>query len=509
MNNYCTICGKKRDDNENFCMNCGTNLNEEYLPIRDENANSFETQVAKVSKETGVANNIIYSPPTYYAQPQNYITPKPVNKKRRMILAITAIAIAFMMISTSLILILNTKSDDPIESKVISTLVREQGPKFSLHTLSAGTVSSIPKEGYTAVYGLYDESGMFGIPNYRLGSITEENLGEKTYQGEECIYIKINGDISIPLKKIYESYMSVSSYGYSDPSNAEMIAMIPEELSLNINSNYYVKKEDNTPVYMDYTIDLTEMMQMIKDMYSMQDYGEDMSLLIPDGPVIIGYTIDWDKDQSKADMQFYMEGIPMMNMNGDFSITFSEEYWDMEPEMEELYVGFEKIIDFTMTIDVNSLNFDMDYEIEEPELIQLEDYSSDYSRSLIQIDSEWDYDDTYRELQPEYEVTSSFGNSNTQTTSTTMKIKVINQEEVTVPAGTFEDCFVIEVTQKQKNDYEYDYEISDSSSTSSVKIWVNENGVMPKAEYSIFGGAEFGMGSSGQKLVIKLEDYTN
>jgi len=32
---------------------------------------------------------------------------------------------------------------------------------------------------------------------------------------------------------------------------------------------------------------------------------------------------------------------------------------------------------------------------------------------------------------------------------------------------------------------------------------------MPKAEYSIFGGAEFGMGSSGQKLVIKLEDYTN
>jgi hypothetical protein len=193
-----------------------------------------------------------------------------------------------------------------------------------------------------------------------------------------------------------------------------------------------------------------------------------------------------------------MEGIPYMNMNGDFSIEFSEEYWDIEPEMEELYVGFEKIIEFTMTLEVNDFNY----------------YYPDY---YIEEEPEYEYYYTpkyeYEESHPypgeyyEYDTIEDFS----QTVSTSMEIKVIKKENVIVPMGEFEDCFVIEVNQRQNSDYDdndYGYGISSSySSESSTKIWINENGVMPKAEYSLFGETGMGMDTSSQKLVIQLEDY--
>ena len=180
-----------------------------------------------------------------------------------------------------------------------------------------------------------------------------------------------------------------------------------------------------------------------------------------------------------------------MSMDGDFSIKFSEEYWDMEPEMEELYVGFEKFIEFTMTLEINDFNFGMDYGIEEEESV-------------------YEIEDLYEEENYEHNIEEELEDFS-QTISTSMEIKVTDKENVNVPAGEFEDCFVIEVNQRQDSGYEdNDYEdgISSShSSTSSTKIWVNENGVMPKAEYSLFGGTEIGMGTNNQKLVIKLEDY--
>jgi len=495
MINYCPICGRKRYENSLFCIGCGTKLEEEKIEFeilsRPEKIKTFEKQIAHTSKESRTIEHMIYMPPTYNTQPQNQIRKKQPQKKRILIPVLT-IAIAVMVISASLLIIFNAEPNDSSNLNEITTLVREHGPKVSLHSLSGGTVSSIPKEGYTATYGLYDQSGIFGISGLRIGEIVEENLGDKTFQGEECILTKINGEISLPMKNYIESYKEVSSYLSTDSTSAGMSDMIPEELPLYIYSDYYVKKEDNTPVYMDYKIDFTEYMQILKEISVSIGYEDEMNSIDFDGPVIMGYTIDWDRDQSKADMRFYIEGIPIMSMDGDFSIKFSEEYWDMEPEMEELYVGFEKIIEFTMTLEINDFNFGMDYGIEEEE------------------ESVYEIEDLYEEENYEHNIEEELEDFS-QTVSTSMEIKVTDKENVNVPAGEFEDCFVIEVNQRQDSGYEdndYEYEISSSHSiTSSTKIWVNENGVMPKAEYSLFGGTEIGMGTNNQKLVIKLEDY--
>ena len=477
MINYCPKCGAKKEEDDQFCTNCGINLNENI------ETKTFEKQIAYASKETGATEKVIYTPPAQYTQPQNY-TIKKQSHKKRTIISITTVAIAVMVVLASFIILLNSEPEDSDNPREITKLVKEHGPKISLHSLSGGSVSSIPEEGYTAKYGLYDESGIFGTPHLRIGEITEENLGEKTFQGEECILVKINGQISIPMKRYMESYLEVSSYLSTDSTSNEMLNMIPEEVPFYIYSDYYITKDDGTPVYMDYTIDLTEYMQIIQDISTNLGYGDDLSSIYGDEDVIMGYIIDWDREESKADMSFYMEGIPLMSMAGDFTIEFSEEYWDIEPEMEELYVGFQKIVEFTMNLEVDDFYYNTDYTSEE----ESEYYSDgDYGYSL------------------EDEIS--------QTVSTSMEIEVIAKENVNIPAGTFNDCFVIEVTQRQNTEYEeddYGYGISSSSSssTTSTKIWIDENGVLLKAEYSLFGDDSMNMGSSSQGLVIELEDYT-
>jgi hypothetical protein len=200
--------------------------------------------------------------------------------------------------------------------------------------------------------------------------------------------------------------------------------------------------------------------------------------------VIMGYTIDWDRTQSKADMIFYTEGMSYMSMNADCTIEFSDEYWDMDPEMEELEIGFEKIVEFTMTFKVN----DFDYNI--------------YDTTEDEEVSEYDLTETYTDDDYAYNVEDEIS----QTVTTTMEIRVTDQEDVEVPVGTFEDCYVIEVNQKQNTEYGY-YTSSSYDETSSTKIWINQNGVMLKAEYSLFGESSMGMGSSSEKFVIEIEDY--
>lgn len=481
MINYCPRCGTKTEGNALFCINCGLRINEtsevKFKP-RSEEIHSFEKQIAYSSKETANNQNINYLPISQYNQPQNYANTRQAHKKR-MILPITAVAIVFMIILASFIIVINTDNEDANNQSEITKLVKEHGPKLSLHSLSGGSISSIPKEGYTATYGLYDENGIFGIPKLRIGEITEENLGEKIFQGEECVLIKISGLISIPIKKYMESYFEVASYYSTDSEYIEMLNMMPEEIPIYIYSDYYVAKEDNIPVYMDYQTDLTEYMSILKDI-SLSIYQEDyMGLAEFDETVIMGYIIDWDRATSKADMSFYMQGIPYMNMGGNFSIEFSEEYWDIEPEMEELYVGFEKIVEFTMTLTLDDFYFDANYNLEDEE----------------ESDEYFGEDDIY-----------DLKNKSSQNVSTSMQITVIAKENVKVPAGTFNDCFVIEVIQRQKTNYDDYYGYSDSS-TSSTKIWIDENSVMLKAEYNLFA-TNMGMDSSDQKLVIKLEDYT-
>jgi len=477
MINYCPKCGVKIEAGTLFCTNCGIRIQENTinnLPSKSEEIQTFENQISYVSKETGTTANVIYTPPVYYTQPQNYIAKKQPHKKR-MILAATAVAIAFMIVLASILIIYIKEPNNSRNLSEIKKLIEDKGPKISLQSLSGGTVSSIPEEGYTAKYGLYDESGIFGTPGLRIGQISEENLGETTYQDEECILIKTKGDISIPIKNYMTSYLEDSYYYSTDSTTTEMLNMLPDEIPFYIYADYYVTKNDNTPVYMDYTIDFTEYMQIMYKIFTSMDLGDHTSMPELDESVIMGYTIDWDRAQSKADMSFYMEGMSYMNMDADCTIEFSDEYWDMEPEIEDLYVGFEKIVEFTMTLKIN----DFDYNI---------------------------YDDTAEE-EPEYDLTDIYSEDElSQTITTTMEIKVTDQEDVNVPVGTFQDCFVLEVNEKQNTEYGY-YTSSSYDETSSTKIWVSQNGVMIKAEYSLFGESAMGMDSNSQKFVIEIEDY--
>ena len=483
MMNFCPKCGIKLTEKSAFCSNCGYKLelayhNFEKLNKSDE-INTFEKQIAYRSNINQNPNNMINpQAKSRCSEPQRFVK-KPKSRKKFLTCGITIIIVS-MLILASLFIVIN-RNENKEESLKVSKLLEEEGPKVSLHSLSAGTVSSIPKEGYSATYGLYDQSGIFGVPNQRIGEIREENLGKTSFNGKECILVKTYGDISIPIKNLIQTYNEVSSYSSSSPYSTDdqannMINMIPDELPFNIYSDYYVKEEDNTPIYMDYKIDMTEYMQILQQISMSYGYSEEMDIINSDEPVIIGYIINWNRELGKADMQFYMSGISMLNMNGNFSLKFSEEYWDLNPSLEELYVGFEKIVDFTMTLKLDDFNFD---------------FGSDYR-----------YEDETMTITDDL-------NDYTQTISTTMEINVIDQENVKVPAGIFNDCYIIQINQIQNNDYDYYDTITStsSSSTSSMKVWLNENGVMPKAEYSLMQGADMGMGSSNQMLIIKLESY--
>ncbi len=401
-----------------------------------------------------------------------------------------------MLISTAFFVQLqtDTKKQDkkeeepkiPVEPDKLDPV--EYGPKVSFQSLSSGTVTSIPQENAKATYGLYDQNGIFGTPDQRIGEINEENLGKVTFQGEQCILVKTEGRIIIPMDEYIESYRSMST----TQEQQEILNQIPNEISYYIYSDYYLKPNDYTPVYMDYKIDFTEAFEILKEISI--SYGNASQEQLEFDEVIIGYIIDWNREESKADMRLYIDGFSFMNMDSNFTVEFSEEYWNMCPELDELYVGFEKIVNFTMNLKMN----DFSYSYNEYEEYETEEVTVSSSNSQSQQIEEYEYSDSQSDI---YEDESEDYISSIENT---MKFNVIDQEDLYLDCGNFTDCYVIEIEQNQINSYDYSYE---SSSTSSTKIWINKNGVMPKAEYTLLGNSGMS-GSSSQKLLIILEEYT-
>lgn len=81
-------------------------------------------------------------------------------------------------------------------------------------------------------------------------------------------------------------------------------------------------------------------------------------------------------------------------------------------------------------------------------------------------------------------------------TTVTLRISVVGKEDVSVPKGTFEECYRIEIEQTETL----------TSSTTTQKIWITEDGICPKMEIigitSTFDYEEISEGMS-----IELEEY--
>jgi hypothetical protein len=481
MIKYCPNCGTKRNATDLFCKNCGQKIKQNKKEIQQ-----FEKQIAYPQQNKPYINK-------YYIQ-----TNQPKNQNKRKILAgtILTVIIAMMLISTAFFIQpqTDTKKQDqtePEDPKIPEKPEKldpvEFGPKVSLQSLTSGTVTSIPQENAKAKYGLYDQNGILGKPGQRIGEINEENLGKVTFQGEQCILVKTEGRIIIPMDEYLESYRSMST----TQQEQEILNQIPNQISYYIYSDYYIKQNDNTPIYMDYKIDFTEFFEILKEISIASGNTEQTDYLEFD-EVMIGFIIDWDREGSKADMRMYMEGFSFMNMDANFTVEFSEEYWDMCPEFDELYVGFEKIMNFTMTLKMNDFSYSFEEYEEEYETEEVM-VSSSNSQEIEEHEYSNSQSDLYEDDSEDY--TSSVENI--------MKFNVVNQEDLFLDCGNFTDCYVIEIEQNQISSYDYNY---GSSSTTSTKIWINENGVMPKAEYTFLGNS--GMTSSdSQKLLMILEEY--
>ena len=124
-------------------------------------------------------------------------------------------------------------------------------------------------------------------------------------------------------------------------------------------------------------------------------------------------TISWNQNTGEIKMT-----IPVSSQ--EITLNFPTEYWGLLSSVDDLYVGYSKEFDYTMT------------------------------------------------------------NEGT-TTGISMNISVTSQTDVTVLAGTFEDCYVLECAQIESNSY------SSNQPSVFMKVWISEDGVVPKVESTVLG----------------------
>ena len=142
-------------------------------------------------------------------------------------------------------------------------------------------------------------------------------------------------------------------------------------------------------------------------------------------PVFMSIFYDY-KDPDNLDMQIELtwnqdsheikSTTSLMGRQATITSKLPEEYWGMVSSIDDLYVGFVKNIAYTMSFYGESYNVDLTFSI-------------------------------------------------------------TSQEDVLVPAGTFENCYIFEFEQDFS---ELSHLIGDSNI--NMKIWISEKGVVPKAE---------------------------
>ena len=364
----CPKCGIQNNENVPFCTNCGAKFEEKISdfkqPTETEKIDAFEQQSSDVYKESAYfeAPKPVESMPEYqpYGQPSPYI-PEKQSKKTKPIIAIVAIAIAAIVVATAFFVLFTGEKDE--EKSELDRLLDsitgkiEGGPTVSLQSLGSGNFQSIPADGCIAKYYMY-------YNGEKIGETVEANAGVTTYNGINCYKILGRSDITL-------TFMETTT-------------------SFTIDYTYYINENTNLPVYMNIDYDLSE------------SQGGKMSS-----------TISWNQNTGEIKMT-----IPVSAQ--EITLNFPTEYWGLLSSVDDLYVGYSKEFDYTMT------------------------------------------------------------NEGT-TTGISMNISVTSQTDVTVLAGTFEDCYVLEFVQIESNSY------SSNQPSVFMKVWISEDGVVPKVESTVLG----------------------
>jgi len=366
MFKLCPKCGIKNKEDSPFCTNCGAKFEEKIKDLKQspetEKIDTFEQQSSEINKESPYfeAPKPVESMPEYqpYGQTSTHITEKQ-SKKKRTIIAVVSIAIAAIIIATAFfILFIGEKNGEKNELDQLLDSIKnkiEGGPTVSLQSLGSGNFQSIPADGCIAKYYMY-------YNGEKIGETVAANAGITTYNGINCYKILGRSDLTLTIMETTTSFT--------------------------IDYTYYINKNTNIPVYMnmDYT--------------SPESQGGKMSS-----------TISWNQNTGEIKMT-----IPLSAQ--EITLNFPTEYWGELLSVDDLYIGYSKEFDYTMTN---------------------EGITSDIS----------------------------------------MNVSITNKTNVTVPAGTFENCNLLEFAQIESNYYSY------NQPSVFMKVWISEDGVVPKVESTV------------------------
>ena len=168
MVNYCNECGIELNDEDFYCKNCNTVLQE-------------KPQTLTESQETEAFPDQSYN--------QFFEDTQKRSQRHKLIIIVSVIAAASLLVSVlffSGILNINVEEEPPRYVKMNS------GPKASFQSSSTGSISPIPEEDYYATYGYYYQ-------NSRVGEATIQEMGLEIYQGTECYKTRTTGNLDISI----------------------------------------------------------------------------------------------------------------------------------------------------------------------------------------------------------------------------------------------------------------------------------------------------------------------
>lgn len=264
------------------------------------------------------------------------------------------------------------------------------------------------KENITSKVNTFFETAqkVSGGPAVSLQSLASGNVNSAPASGHGAkYYMYLDGKKIGESKEINDgetTYNGINCYKILGTSNLEL-TVTNTLIEATVEYASYVNKNDKTPIHMDFTYKYTKPQTI------------EMPMLI-----------DFDRNAGT---------ITTSISNQNMILNMPKEYWGMISSVNDLYVGFSKDFDCTMTAQGNNINVN-------------------------------------------YNIT------------------VLRQEDVTVLAGTFEDCYLVEFKVTYGS-------FTMSSSNMNMKIWISQDGVMPKAEIT----SGIITGSSSSKITQELEGY--
>jgi len=134
----------------------------------------------------------------------------------------------------------------------------------------------------------------------------------------------------------------------------------------------------------------------------------------------------------------------------------------------------------------------VDVDKENNEIILTSNSSTGNSSIVYNVPGEYWTKTNPKELYVGYSANETYTmTSNGYSSDVNVNLTVVGKEDVTVPKGTFKDCYIIQI------------EVEQYYTTTTTTLWVTENGVCPKIEIE---AGSTSMGLMGN-MMFQLEEY--